>query len=214
MTDSSSILSAKELLAVSAGYLLGCVASAYYWVRWRSGQDIRRQGSGTVGARNAGRLLGRAAFTVVFLFDLIKGAAAVWLARHFQLGEGVVIAVMLAVLAGHIWPVQLRFHGGKGLSTLAGTMLVFDWHLVLAVVVVIGVICLFSRRITLNALLALAAAPALAFLLGRGGMEIAGVAALVGLVLWAHRGNLREEIAGVLAGRPLKEAGLHTEAKS
>ena len=214
MIDSSPILNSKELLAVPAGYLLGCIASAYYWVRWRTGEDIRQQGSGNVGARNAGRLMGRAAFTIVFLFDLAKGAAAVWLARHFQFSEGAVIVVMLAAVLGHIWPVQLRFQGGKGLSTLAGVMLAFDWHLVLAVAMVAGVIGLFSRLATLSVLAAVAAAPALAFLLGRGRVEIAGVAALAALVLWAHRRNLREEIAGIPAGRPLKEAGLHTEAKS
>ena len=214
MIDSSPILNAKELLVVSAGYLLGCITSAYYWVRWRTGEDIRRQGSGNVGARNAGRLLGRKAFAIVFLVDLAKGAAAVWLARRFQLGENVVLVVMLAVVTGHIWPVQLRFQGGKGLSTLAGVMLAFDWPLVLAVGGLAGAIGLFSRHAALSLLTAIAAAPALAFLLGRGGAEIAGVAALAGLVLWAHRRNLREEIAGVPAGRPLKEAGLHTEAKS
>jgi glycerol-3-phosphate acyltransferase PlsY len=151
---------------------------------------------------------------MVFLLDLLKGAAAVWLARYFQLSETAVLVVMLAVVVGHIWPVQLRFQGGKGLSTLVGTTLAFDWPLVLAMGAVAGVFILVSRHATVSVLAAIATAPILAWVLGRGAMEIAGMTALVGLVLWAHRSNLREAIAGVPPAGPIDAAGANTEARS
>src|SRR5256886_13136692 len=113
-----SVPYAKETLVMLLGYALGCFTSGYYLVRWRTGDDIRWLGSGSVGATNVGRVLGRPGFLLTVLCDFFKGLFAVWLARYFQLNPTGTVLTMVAVAIGHIWPAQLWFHGGKGLATL------------------------------------------------------------------------------------------------
>src|SRR5947209_14629411 len=108
----------KEITTIFACYLLGCFTAGYYWVRWRTGQDLREQGSGNLGARNAGRVLGTPAFVATLLLDLGKGAMAVGMALYVGLRPELVITAMLAVVVGHNWPMQLRFHGGKGIAKI------------------------------------------------------------------------------------------------
>src|SRR5687768_11116824 len=90
-----------DFFLVAVCYCLGCFAAGYYWVRWRTGQDIRQLGSGTVGARNAGRILGPWAFAVVLLLDFTKGALAVWLATKLNVSPEVTVMSMAAVVVGH-----------------------------------------------------------------------------------------------------------------
>ena len=98
-------------------YLLGCLATGYYLVRARTGRDIREIDSGSTGARNVGRVLGKTGFGLTVLGDFGKGALAVWGARHWTHDHQLAALAMLAVVAGHIWPAQLRFRGGKGVAT-------------------------------------------------------------------------------------------------
>jgi len=105
-------------------YSLGCLTTGYYLVRTRTGQDLRALGSGSVGARNVGRLLGWRGFVLTVLGDFCKGALAVWAARHFTTDDRLVLLAMLAVVAGHVWPAQLHFQGGKGMATTLGALLV------------------------------------------------------------------------------------------
>src|SRR4051794_37968242 len=94
-------------------YGLGCVSTGYYLVRMRSGCDVRERHSGNTGARNVGRVLGMGGFLVTLLGDIAKGACAVGLVWRFT-GETRLAAVaMVAVVAGHVWPCQLGFRGGK-----------------------------------------------------------------------------------------------------
>src|SRR5438876_12400826 len=109
-----SVPYAKETLVMLLGYALGCFTSGYYLVRWRTGDDIRWLGSGSVGATNVGRVLGRPGFFLTVLCDFFKGVFAVWLARYFQLNPTGTVLTMVAVAIGHIWPAQLWFHGGRG----------------------------------------------------------------------------------------------------
>src|SRR5205823_4683693 len=110
-------------------YALGCFTTGYYYVRLRTDQDIRDLGSGSVGARNVGRVLGWPAFCVTLAGDFVKGACAVWAAQHFTTDPRLVGLALLAVVAGHLWPAQLRFHGGKGIATSLGGLLVYDYRL-------------------------------------------------------------------------------------
>ena len=150
----------------SVSYAIGCVNAAYYLLRLRSGADIRVLGSGNAGARNAGRLLGRPTFFLVLLFDAARGVLAVWGAYQLGLGDGGAIAAALAVTAGHVWPVQLGFRGGKGVSVAAGALLVLDGWLVLGASAVFGLAFGWRRRVTPSGLVAIATIPAWAFLFG------------------------------------------------
>jgi glycerol-3-phosphate acyltransferase PlsY len=182
------------------GYLLGCLATGYYLVRFLLGRDIRREGSGSIGARNVGRLLGVPGFLAVLLLDLGKGALAVALARRFTGDDTLALLALLAVTIGHIWPAQLRFHGGKGVSTSLGALLVLDYRLALAFAAMAGLGMLFLRNFTASGLVAFALLPLVAMAWPQPAAMVVGISLLTALVLFAHRKNLEEEINLLTAG--------------
>jgi glycerol-3-phosphate acyltransferase PlsY len=184
-----------------AAYALGCFTTGYYLVRWRTRQDVREVGSGSVGARNVGRLLGRQGFLATMLCDFGKGMLAVWGARHFTTDDRLITLAMLGVVAGHLWPVQLRFRGGKGMATSLGALLVCDWQLAVAFVLLFGGALAVLRKTVLPGLFALACLPFTSLWLGRGAAEVVGCSILAGLVLVAHRRNLAAEISLLLERR-------------
>jgi len=188
-------------------YILGCFAAGYYLVRFRLHEDVRQLGSGSVGARNVGRYLGKTGFFLTVLSDFGKGACAVWIARHFSTDERIVAFAMIAVVVGHIWPAQLRFHGGKGMATSLGALLVFDPRLAFTFAAIF--LCAFAlqRRTILPGLFALACLPAASFFLHYEGAKVLMISILSGLVLLAHRKNVMEEIAQLAERR-------HTRAES
>ncbi len=177
-------------LVCLGAYLLGCVVSGYYLVRLVARRDIRDGGSGSAGARNAGRLLGAWGFATVLLCDFGKGALAVCLARRFTGNEELSLLAMLAVTAGHIWPAQLKFRGGKGVSTSLGALLVFDWRVALTFAAVAGLAALLLRKFTLGGLVAFVTLPLLALAWRENPATDCGLLILALLVLWAHRKNL------------------------
>lgn len=176
-------------------YLLGCVTAGYYLVRFLAGRDIREMGSGSVGAKNVNRALGRGGFLLTALFDFGKGALVAWAAPQFTGDERLVVMAMLAVVAGHIWPVQLRFRGGKGMATSLGALLVFDP--LLAGLFAALFLCLFAllRKTVLPGLGALACVPPAAMFLGHDPTNVVLLSFLAGIVLVAHRKNMAEELS-------------------
>lgn len=110
---------------VAGGYALGCIASAYYLVRLCTGQDLRTLGSGNVGARNAGRVLGPWGFLAVTVVDMSKAALAVALARWWGCGPWGQAAALWAAIVGHAFPLQLGFRGGKGVNCIGGGCLLY-----------------------------------------------------------------------------------------
>ena len=203
-----------DFLLVAACYCLGCFTAGYYWVRWRTGQDIRQRGSGSVGARNVGRVLGNSGFVVVLLLDFTKGALAVWLATKLGVTPEVTVMSMAAVVVGHTWPAQLRFQGGKGVATSLGAILAYDPLSALLLVLVFLVCFPLLRNFTLAGLLAFALSPFAGFLSAFGIIEVAALSSLAGIVLLAHHKNIRQEIAGIFAARSLKENSMHTDKGS
>src|SRR5437870_1919476 len=208
-----NVVTGKEITTLFACYLLGCFTAGYYWVRWRTGQDIREQGSGNVGARNVGRMLGPAAFVATLLLDLGKGALAVGMAIYFGLRPEMVIASMLAVVVGHNWPMQLRFHGGKGIATSLGVLLAYNSFLLVILAALLLPLLALSRNFTMSGLLAFALSPLVAFLCGLENMEVVAVSCLAILVLVSHQKNIREEFARIFQGGPVKETPSSAAAK-
>ncbi len=182
-------------------YALGCFTTGYYLVRTRAGQDLREVGSGGVGARNAGRVLGWRGFVLTVLGDFGKGALAVWAARHFTTDDRLVVVAMLSVVAGHVWPAQLWFRGGKGMATALGALLVYDWQLAVAFALLFGGAFAALRKTVLPGLFALACLPLVSAYLARGEAEVVGTTTLAGLVLIAHRKNLMSEFTSFLERR-------------
>ena len=194
-------------------YVLGCFTAGYYLVRLLADEDIdiREIGSGSVGARNVGRVLGKPGFFLTVLCDFGKGALAVAIARHFTGNEYLVALAMIAVVAGHIWPAQLRFHGGKGMATSLGALLVYDPQLALTFAILfLGLLVIF-RRTVLPALAALACLPIAAMTLDRESTRVVLVSVLAVLVLVGHRKNLAEEIAHFIPRRNLDPKPDQTE---
>jgi glycerol-3-phosphate acyltransferase PlsY len=195
----------QDLVAIIVAYLLGCIATAYYMVRLRTGQDIRQLGSGNVGGRNAGRVLGRFGFVIVAVGDALKGLLAVLFARYLGVGEWTMALVLLAVLAGHIWPAQLRFKGGKGAATFIGALAGYNLMIALLTAGVFVLLFVLLRSFTLAGLLALLLTPFGMVLLGQPWFEIIAVAVPVLLVIFAHRENLRTKLQGRAgASRPAR----------
>lgn len=181
----------KTALVLLGSYLLGCLATGYYLVRFRAAQDIRQTGSGSSGATNVARLLGWRGFLITLSLDAGKGALAVFLAPHTGLGPYAVWATLIAVVVGHIWPAQLRFRGGKGAGTYLGGLIMIDWRIAL-MLVPLG-ICGYAlvRQFTLAGLIAIALLPLTLGFLGYPLPVVGGSGALAVLLVLAHRDNIR-----------------------
>ncbi len=175
-------------------YILGCFATGYYLVRWRTGKDIRELGSGNIGARNVGRILGRFGFIITLFGDAAKGALAVWAAQRFGGNDYLPALAMLAVVAGHVWPAQLRFHGGKGVATSLGALVIYDFQLVGAFGLLFVLALAVLGKWVLPGLFAFAILPLASMYLGHDPAKVITICFLSGLVLIAHRKNLLEEI--------------------
>jgi len=174
-------------------YILGCFATGYYLVRVRAGQDVRELGSGSVGAKNVGRLLGWRGFLTVVLGDVCKGMFAVWVARHFTKDDRIVALAMVAVVVGHVWPAQLRFRGGKGMATSLGALLIYDYHLIGAFLLLFFGFFAILRKTVLPGIFAIACLPLVSMYLGHESGKVVGISIISGLILITHRKNLLEE---------------------
>ena len=188
------------LLVTLVSYALGCFSAAYYLFRFFTGRDIRTRGSGSAGAKNIGRELGRFAFVVVFLIDFTKGTLAVWLARHFDIGAASVIIAAVAVVAGHIWPAQLHFRGGKGVATGLGAIAAFDYNFLISLILLATIAVLLFQNLTLAGLVSILLTPVSAAIFYQTAVETAGISTLAAIVLVAHRDNIRELFANMPAG--------------
>jgi glycerol-3-phosphate acyltransferase PlsY len=189
------------LIVVGACYALGCITLGYYLVWLTKGQDIRHLGSGNVGARNVSRALGLWGFAMTLAWDMGKGGLAVWGTERVNSSESLKCLAMLAVVIGHIWPAQLRFRGGKGMATAAGAAMVLNpWAMAGAVALFIPLAGAL-KGMTLPGLAAFASLPFVSGLLRNPEWQTLGFALLAALVLFAHRTNIREELAARAAAR-------------
>jgi acyl phosphate:glycerol-3-phosphate acyltransferase len=174
------------VVAIVASYVVGSAIGGYYLTRWRVGVDIRETGSGSAGARNTTRYLGRAFGVLAFLWDLAKGVAVAFLAQFYFQTDLAVALCAVAVVIGHVWPASLRFRGGKGVATTAGVMLVWQPEILVAlalVYVVLGRSGSVSRR----ALIAFAAGLAAIPVLGIAGAKAVFCGLLLLVLVWTHR---------------------------
>jgi glycerol-3-phosphate acyltransferase PlsY len=177
-------------------YLLGCFSTGYYLVRLRTGKDLRTMGSGATGGRNVARVLGTPGFLVTGAGDLAKAVLAVAVPIWFGLGPATIGAAMVAVTAGHIWPVQLGFRGGKGVAPFVGST-ALGAPVALAIGALLGALfVLVSRRLNLGGLAGVALTPIVALALGAPIPIAAGILGSVALVVFAHRSNILGELSG------------------
>jgi glycerol-3-phosphate acyltransferase PlsY len=194
----------KETLVMLAGYALGCFTSGYYLVRWRTGEDIRSLGSGSVGATNVSRVLGLPGFCLTVSCDFGKGMLAMWLAEYFRINPTATMLTMLAVTTGHVWPAQLWFRGGKGVATSLGALLMFGYFIALTFTGLFLALYGVVRNFVLAGLLAFAITPLALFLLDFSLTSVFGLSALALVILVAHRKNIPDEIGKLINERRLK----------
>lgn len=186
-------------LVIISAYLLGCFTTGYYLVLLLLGQDIRAISSGNVGSRNVGRLLGAKGFIITFIGDAGKGLLAVWIAHLFGGNYFMQLIALTAVTAGHIWPLQLHFRGGKGFATFSGGLLLLDPLVLLIGLLLCTILYLVIRRTTKTGLIALALSPIIMAVLHLRGNQSLFLAdflmycLLVLMVLGAHQSNIRSE---------------------
>ncbi len=181
---------AKEILVIFGSYALGCFNTGYYLVRLRTGKDIRGLSSRNTGARNVGRVMGKLGSVFTFLGDAGKGAVVVLVASYFELETWAIVLAIIAVVAGHIWPIQLNLRGGKGIATSLGALAVFDWQLVSVLIAVIGLAFALIRRLTPSGLIAVLLTPVASFALGQPSIVVLEVCVLTAIVLIAHRTDI------------------------
>ena len=186
----------SSLLILAIGYLLGSMPNGYFAGRWLKGIDLRQYGSGSTGATNVLRNVGKAPALVVFLLDVGKGALAVLLAKSFGLNDWVQVLAGLAALAGHIWPMWLGWKGGKAVATGLGMFLGLAWPVGLACFGLFMAVISISRIVSLSSVVASISLPVLMVLSGASGASISVSLVANVMVLWRHRSNIERLIAG------------------
>lgn len=201
------------ILVAAVAYLLGSIPFGYILVRLFTGADVRAQGSGNIGATNVART-GRKGLAIATLFlDALKGGIAVWCAFQFGMQTnsglyahlGLPIGFRLASLAalfailGHMYPIWLRFKGGKGVATGLGVFVALAPNSVLVVLLAFLIVVGITRFVSLGSIIAAALFPIAFYYLNPQQRTPAILAMISGvslLIIWKHRENIRRLIAG------------------
>jgi glycerol-3-phosphate acyltransferase PlsY len=204
----------RPVLVIILAYLLGSIPFGYLIVRAKEGGDIRETGSGGTGATNVSRRAGKAAGVLTLLLDVLKGAAAVLIAMWWlnattgtdgsnNSNAWLVAAAAIAVMVGHIFPVWLKFRGGKGVATGVGVFLVLMPAVVGIAAFIFVAIVLLTRYVSLASMVAAASIPLLAllrftFVSADNNFAPLITSAVFGatLILLAHRKNVVRLIQG------------------
>jgi len=185
-----------------AAYLLGSIPFGLLLAKIFGHTDVRKAGSGNIGATNVMRVAGPAAGILTLLFDAGKGWFAVWLASRIMHGTSdMMIAAGFLALVGHCFPVWLRFRGGKGVATAAGIFLALCPEALLAVLILFALVVWYSRYVSLGSLAAAAAIPLFVYLLWAPHFAppiivTLGSIAIALLVIYQHRANISRLIRG------------------
>jgi acyl phosphate:glycerol-3-phosphate acyltransferase len=184
--------------ALAAAYLLGAIPFGYLLVKWKTGADVRGAGSGNIGATNVLRTTGRGAGIATLLLDIAKGYLAVWLAGRLT-ADNVwwTSAAVLAVMAGHAFPVFLNFKGGKAVASFIGAFLRLTPIPLAAVLAVFVIVVAVTRHISLGSIVAAATFPLAVWLILHPAWPVVIAAAIAGaFVVYRHKQNIRRLHAG------------------
>ncbi len=189
-----------NLLILLLGYLFGSFPSGYLAGKITKGVDIRSLGSGSTGATNVLRHIGKRAAITVFLIDVFKGVLSILLAKYFLLNDSWQVAIGLSTLIGHIWPVWLKWKGGKAVATGLGIFLGLSWQVGLATLGIFLLTITLFRIVSLASVSAALALPLIMFLSFDNSIIslpflLISILAM-SLVIWRHRENIIRLIKG------------------
>ena len=186
------------ILVLVAAYLIGGIPFGYLLVKLKSGEDVRGMGSGNIGATNVLRTTGRSLGIATLLLDIAKGAFAVWMADRLLAGsvDGMALTA-LAVMAGHAYPVFLKFRGGKAVASFVGAFLYLTPIPLLTVLLVFVVTVAVTRYISLGSVIAAGFFPIAVFLIEHPPAIVLLSAAIAGaFIVIRHTSNLSRINAG------------------
>jgi glycerol-3-phosphate acyltransferase PlsY len=180
-------------------YLIGSIPFGYLIVKLREGRDIRATGSGNIGATNVARSAGPAAGAVTLLLDVAKGYVVVWFAERY--GVTLMAVAAAGAVIGHMFPVWLKFKGGKGVATGVGAFVPICWQAVAGAFVIWVMVVSIWRYVSLGSVIAAASLPLLTYRLyappHAPPLAVSvGMTVTVALIIVKHKGNIRRLIAG------------------
>ena len=183
------------LLVIICAYLIGSIPTGYIIVKLFTGQDIRTVGSGSTGATNVKRVMGKKWFFIVMILDAIKGALPVVLSVLFttvfkNIGLLPVLAAVFAII-GHSKSVFLKFTGGKSVASGVGTLLALNWQAGLIIAVIWALITWFSKYVSLGSIIALALAPVIMYFLKSPLAYVVYALIAAIYVIYLHRENIK-----------------------
>ncbi|MDR1169171.1 MAG: glycerol-3-phosphate 1-O-acyltransferase PlsY [Heliobacteriaceae bacterium] len=190
-----------ELLTVfCAAYLIGSIPTGYIIVKLARGEDIRKIGSGSTGATNVKRVMGKTWFFITMLLDAAKGALPVILTKIFtsafaDIGLLPVIAAV-AVILGHSKSIFLNFTGGKSVASGIGTILALNFQTGLIIAIIWAAITYFSKYVSLGSIIAMACAPVLMYLFHEPAAYIGYCVLGAVYIIWLHRTNIVRLVKG------------------
>lgn len=185
---------------IAASYLIGSIPTGYLIVKLFTGQDIRTIGSGSTGATNVKRVMGKKWFFIVMILDAIKGALPVALTAYYatafyHLGILPVIASVCVIL-GHSKSVFLNFTGGKSVASGVGTLMALNWQAGLIIAAVWGAVTWLSKYVSLGSIVALALSPIIMWLLNAPIAYIIYAVIAAIYVIYLHRENIKRLRSG------------------
>jgi len=184
------------VLMIFLAYLLGSVPTGFL-VGSLAGVDVRRAGSGNVGATNVARVAGKKHGLLTLMGDIAKGFIPVFISLQMGFGAAVTSAAALAAFLGHLYPVFLKFQGGKGVATGLGALLALAPLATLALVVVFSAIALAGRIVSLASIVAAGVAPLALWLFDYPATSTGAGFLMALLIIWRHRDNIRRLREGV-----------------
>jgi len=177
-------------LVVLSAYAIGSVPFAWLLARRWGAHDLRHVGSGNLGAANVMRASGVTAGLLVALLDMAKGAASVWLAERVGAGAALPAAAGFAAIVGHIYPVWLRFRGGKGVATACGVFTILTPLAIVPALAIFAAVVWLTKYVSLGSLLASIALPPLAYALGSPAPAVLAALGASAIIIFSHRSNV------------------------
>lgn len=188
------------VLTIIISYLIGSIPTGYIIVKLFTGQDIRTIGSGSTGATNVKRIMGKKWFFIVMILDAFKGALPVFLAYLFtgsfkDFGLLPVLAAIFVII-GHSKSIFLNFTGGKSVASGVGTIIALDWQAGLIIAIVWATVTWLSRYVSLGSIVALALSPLIMWFLNAPVAYIIYAAIAAIYVIYLHRENIKRLMAG------------------
>jgi acyl phosphate:glycerol-3-phosphate acyltransferase len=175
-------------------YLIGSIMFGFLITKIFYRKDIRVQGSGNVGARNAGRQHGKTAFVLIFLGDALKGVLVILAARYLQFSDTVQLIGLALAILGHIKPITLKFKGGKGISTFIGGIITFEPILVIVIILGFSILYTFKKSFTIAGMGAFLFIPVVLFLKNNDWLSCTIALGIIAMLYAAHAENLKERL--------------------